>query len=103
MNTGVLLYPNNNVDTLVNPLTAMNTVYTNNTNVSFITLPLSVNPLSNEQNISVIDEPELFPNPSREEINISMPSTESYYVEIINPFGNIEIVSKNQNQVNISG
>ena len=40
MNTDGAMYPNKNMDTLVNPVVATNTVYTNSLNASYIALPL---------------------------------------------------------------
>ena len=40
MNTDGAMYPNKNMDTLVNPVVAANTVYTNSLNTSYIALPL---------------------------------------------------------------
>ena len=64
MNTGGEIHPNNNYDTLVNPLIATNSVYLNSNYPSKIVLPLGINsPLGTTANINV-KFPVLFPNPT---------------------------------------
>jgi predicted acyl esterase len=64
MNTGGEMHPNNNYDTLVNPLIATNSVYLNSNYPSKIVLPLGINsPLGITANINV-EFPVLFPNPT---------------------------------------
>ena len=64
MNTGGEVHPNNNYDTLVNPLIASNTVYLNSDYPSKIILPSGINnPLSLAHN-QTPSAPALFPNPT---------------------------------------
>lgn len=69
MNTDGPMYPGNNVDVLVNPVVATNTVYVNSSNPSYISLPLygytaGINEL---QETSVV---QIFPNPASDVLSI---------------------------------
>jgi putative CocE/NonD family hydrolase len=74
-NTDGPMYPGNSLDSLVNPVMATNTVYSNSINVSYVVLPL-VNytiPSSIEENTS--DRIfEVYPNPANDILNINLTS-----------------------------
>ncbi len=70
MNTGGPMYPGNSLDSLVNPVTAINTVYVNHTNYSYITLPLvgfsmGVNELGFKNN-----PVKIYPNPATNQLTV---------------------------------
>jgi hypothetical protein len=69
MNTGGPMYPNNNIDTLVNPLVAVNSIHTGEMYPSVIILPVS-----SSASASTEETPEksinVFPNPSGNTLNI---------------------------------
>jgi predicted acyl esterase len=85
MNTDGAMYPGNSLDTLINPLLATNTVYCNNTNASYITLPLVGYVTSIDKVISENDV-RLFPNPAGDVLNIFAPEG-IYQVLVFNAFG----------------
>jgi len=69
MNTGKAMYPGFNPDSLINPVTANNTVYMNNTDFSYITLPVDLSVSVNESANTVTDF-EIFPNPAKDEFTV---------------------------------
>lgn len=70
MNTGGEMYPNGNIDTLVNPLLAENILYFNPVWPSAIELPLA-NPISSIINVEEKEvEIDIFPNPSHSHFTI---------------------------------
>ena len=71
MNNGQAMYPGNSTDTLLNPLSAMNTIYCNSLNASYVELPL-INFTSDisfikQGNTSLI----VFPNPVKNKLKVS--------------------------------
>jgi predicted acyl esterase len=88
MNTGGAMYPGGKMDTLVNPQTASNKVYTNNVNQSYITLPL----IGFTSNISILENNlqfDLYPNPANSFLNINTGLTENYSVTIYTILGQV--------------
>ncbi|HKR05226.1 MAG TPA: CocE/NonD family hydrolase [Bacteroidia bacterium] len=73
MNTGGSMYPANNLDTLVNPVIAANTVYTSSVNTSYITLPLVgfASGINSESDLD--DKINLFPNPANNILTVEAP------------------------------
>lgn len=69
MNTNGPMYPGLSTDTLVNPLVATNTVYTNSQYSSYITLPATPWPNAIAENMQQ-DSWEIFPNPATENLFI---------------------------------
>ncbi len=69
MNTGKAMYPGFSPDSLVNPVTATNTVHLNSTNFSYITLPLDLTTSVNETNYTSVFS--VFPNPAKDEFTIN--------------------------------
>jgi predicted acyl esterase len=69
-NSGGIMYPGANGDSLLNPQTAMNVVYTNSTYPSYIVLPLEsfINGLEE----SAVTHVSLFPNPAHHFTNLQM-------------------------------
>lgn len=69
MNTGADMYPNGEIDILVNPLIATNTIYANSEAVTSLELPL----VDFDPTLSVAEwerkSPMLFPNPAQEEVH----------------------------------
>ena len=93
MNTDGTMYPGNNMDILVNPLVATNSVYVNNVNTSFVTLPLvgftmGINDLNEDNRIKV------YPNPARETVTIEVQSLKVESIKIINLLGETVYQSK---------
>ena len=71
MNNDAAQYPANSLDTLVNPLVARNTVYTNTTHASYVELPLVGYVAPN--GIIAIDGEEdirIYPNPASDELHV---------------------------------
>jgi hypothetical protein len=68
MNTGKAMYPGNSPDSLINPVTANNTVYLNSTDFSYITLPLDLAASVNE--IGPAGNIDLFPNPAKDLLTV---------------------------------
>ena len=67
-NSGGAMYPGNNGDSLLNPQTASNTVYTNSNNTSFLVLPIAVPSSINE--LSTAIEMNIFPSPADDFLTI---------------------------------
>ncbi len=72
MNTGGVMYPGNSPDSLVNPLVAANTVYTNGINVSRVELPLVGYTIPSAIAEQEPNRPDLqvFPNPAHDVLNV---------------------------------
>ena len=66
MNTGGEMYPNGNIDTLVNPLVANNTIFVNNSYPSRLEIPLA-DPISSVSK-NTLDQTRIivFPNPAND-------------------------------------
>jgi predicted acyl esterase len=75
MNTGGSMYPGNSLDTLVNPIVAANTIYTNSLNTSYITLPLVgfVAGINSENNLQ--EQINIFPNPVNNILFVEVPGS----------------------------
>ena len=101
MNTDGPMYPGNSLDSLVNPVVATNTVYTNNSALSYITLPL-VGFVTNVSEIESENEIEVYPNPAGDEININLSEKNNFHVEILNTLGEILLVKENKNTIDVS-
>lgn len=85
MNTGGIMYPGGSMDSLISPLVANNTIYTNNLNTSYISLPLV-------GYISGIDELEtnniqVYPNPANNFVMIEFDDKEKADLIIYNALG----------------
>ncbi|MES2618694.1 MAG: CocE/NonD family hydrolase [Bacteroidota bacterium] len=88
VNTGGNMYPGNNLDSLVNPVVAKNSVYTIPGQASYITMPLVgytsglVNVNSSHLSLQV------FPNPVADQLKVLMLSSETVTVfKVINALG----------------
>lgn len=84
-NSGGAMYPGNSMDSLQNAQVAMNTVFTNSVNTSYVSLPLvgfttGINEL-NERNASV------YPNPFTDQLHIETNSATNCIVTIYNLLG----------------
>lgn len=66
MNTGAEMYPNGNVDTLVNPLVAHNKLLVQNIYDSHITLPVAI--VSSSTEVQSVVQLEMYPNPASDEL-----------------------------------
>lgn len=73
MNNDGAMYPANSLDTLVNPLVATNTVYTNSANASYVELPLVNYTAPNSISTVNYDQIHIYPNPAANEIHITAP------------------------------
>jgi predicted acyl esterase len=82
MNSGGKLYPGNSMDTLVNPLIATNTVYTNSLHASYVTFPL----VNFTTGINVEDNNaaglNLYPNPANDKLFVNMLNNENKKVDL---------------------
>ncbi len=101
MNTGGPMYPGNSLDSLVNPVVASNTVYTNSNASSYITLPL-VGFTTGVKEIESKNEFEIYPNPAGNEIKINLSEKNNFQIEVLNTLGEILIAGENKRSVNIS-
>ncbi len=103
MNTGGTMYPGGKLDTLVNPLIASNSVYTNNINQSYITLPL-VGFTSNINELASNTIFQLFPNPTSNEFYLKTELKNNYQIRIYNTLGEVIITEtiKDLQTINIS-
>lgn len=89
MNTGGVMYPGNNVDTLVNPVTAKNTIFVNSVYASSMTMPL-VGYSSGINTLHASAGFLLYPNPASELINIDLPDQKLHYtIKIYNAIGEL--------------
>ena len=64
MNTGAEMYPNTNIDTLVNPLIATNTLHLGSDFPSTISFPVG-SPMVSANEIPFFNKLQLFPNPRK--------------------------------------
>jgi len=85
MNTGKEMYPGNDPDSLVNPVTASNTVYLNSSNFSYITLPLDLSVSVNE--IASSNDIRVYPNPASGEINLVFKEEQNGTVQLFDISG----------------
>ncbi|TND01017.1 MAG: acylase and diesterase [Bacteroidetes bacterium] len=83
-NSGGLLYPGLSPDSLQNPQTAVNTVYTNSVNASYITFPLISYPLAAGDIQNVQPALAVLPNPSgaSAQLSITLPEADELQVEL---------------------
>ena len=89
MNTGGTMYPGNSLDSLVNPVTAKNSIYVNSVYASSMTMPL-VGYSSGIQNTPTTSTFLLYPNPTSAFINIDLPDQNSHYIiNIYNAIGEL--------------
>jgi len=93
MNTGGPMYPGNSLDSLVNPENALNTVYANHTNTSYVTLPLvgyvqGINELTMENG-----EWTIYPNPATNELKVQSFKFQVGEIKIYNLLGECVMVS----------
>jgi len=82
MNTNGPMYPFTNGDTLINPLVANNTVYTNSINSSSITLPTGSANVGIEQPTALTPTISIFPNPAGDVTTVVLPEVSSGIVYI---------------------
>ena len=85
MNTGGNMYPGGSMDSLVSPLIANNSVYTNNLNTSYISMPL-VGYLSGIDELETINI-HIYPNPVTNYLMIENAEKENAGVLIYNALG----------------
>ena len=74
MNTGGEMYPNDNIDTLVNPLIATNSVHIGGINPSHISVPISSGTLSTTSANNSDFRMNIFPNPSVDQVWVNWES-----------------------------
>ena len=74
MNTGGEMYPNGNIDTLVNPVVAQNTVWMDPGYLSSVMLPLGPTNLAVAESLEEKITIEAFPNPAHDVVNIALPA-----------------------------
>ena len=86
MNTGGVMYPGGSLDSLINPLVATNTVYTNNTNTSYISLPI-VGSITTGVNEAAENNSHIYPNPFTNALYIETASQGTSAVNIYNVVG----------------
>jgi hypothetical protein len=86
MNTGAAMYPGPSMDTLVNPLVATNTVYTNSIYASKITLPATAWPNAIAKN-PALPGWNCYPSPASEQLFISNPAGGNYQLRLIDMQG----------------
>ncbi len=81
-NNGGVMYPGNNGDSLQNPVTAVNKIYTDDlTNHSYISMPLTASPpLAVSEMHTELIQAEIFPNPTTGKFTVQ---TSGYNVEEI--------------------
>lgn len=90
MNTGQTMYPlplSSAGDTLVNPVIANNTIYTNSAYASRVTIPCNAWPTSIVENTQPTFE--AYPNPATTYIDVVNASSESCTYSIINSLGQV--------------
>ncbi len=85
MNTGGNMYPGGSMDSLVSPLIASNTVYTNNLNTSYISMPL-IGYVSGIDELS-LSKLQVYPNPANNYVMIEFDEKENVYLTIYNALG----------------
>ncbi len=74
MNTGGEMYPNGNIDTLVNPLVATNNVHIGGINPSHISVPVSSGTVSISRVNDADFRIDLFPNPTVDQVRVNWES-----------------------------
>ncbi|MBL0310254.1 MAG: CocE/NonD family hydrolase [Bacteroidetes bacterium] len=82
MNTGGVMYPGNSMDSLVNPVVASNTVYTNVNNTSYITLPLVGFNGIDGRTMNQAEVIKVFPNRVSNLLNIELSSDAIYGITL---------------------
>jgi putative CocE/NonD family hydrolase len=92
MNTGGVMYPGNSMDSVMNPLPAVNTVYTNSVNTSYVSLPLVGFMGLTEM---ALENVEIYPNPVLSELNVRTKENEAS-LSVYNLLGE-RLISKNFN------
>ena len=104
MNTDGVMYPNKNMDTLVNPLVASNTVYTNNSNTSYIALPLVDYATGIKDITAAGDFVSVYPKPAGNQLWVSTTYSEGK-MKLYDVDGKIVLsqpLTGNTNMVNVS-
>lgn len=103
MNTDQTMYPNNNPDTLVNPLIANNTIYVNSQYGSYITLPSTAWPNGIEEAGQNSLKWNLFPNPAHNEVVLTFENDSERKIRLVDVMGRVvKEVKVNGNRVNLS-
>lgn len=105
MNTGGTMYPGNEMDTLVNPQVANNTIYTNSVYASKIILPATAWPNSITEN-ATISQWEMFPNPANEMLYVSNPAGGNFQLNLIDLSGRTvrsETLNGTQAKISLDG
>lgn len=101
MNTGGTMYPGNSLDSLVNPVTAKNSIYVNSVYASSMTMPL-VGYSSGIQNTKATSTFLLYPNPTSAFINIDLPDQKlDYTMNIYNAIGELVYTKAMNTQNNV--
>ncbi|MBS1635057.1 MAG: CocE/NonD family hydrolase [Bacteroidetes bacterium] len=100
MNTDGPMYPGNNLDVLVSPVTATNTIYTNALRTSYISLPLSgyfvgIQETAADKKVSV------YPNPAQDAVQVSVYDGASYQLKLLNSLGEVLINTEFQGSTSI--
>lgn len=85
MNTGGVMYPGGSMDSLISPLVANNTIYTNNLNTSYISLPL-VGYVSGIDELAA-SKIKVYPNPANNFVMIESDDKEKADLIIYNALG----------------
>ncbi|NNJ55638.1 MAG: CocE/NonD family hydrolase, partial [Bacteroidia bacterium] len=94
MNTNGEMYPDDNPDTLVNPLVASNTIYTGTTYPSQIIFPVDTSDAAEIQVISSDNTISVYPNPSSGKFMITGAPNNSKF-QVYNVSGQLVIESNN--------
>ncbi len=106
MNTDGPMYPNRSLDTLVNPLVATNTVYTNSINASYIQMPL-VNYSEPSGIMALADDIiSVYPNPVSQQLHVALLHTMEGELKLYDMLGNLVATQKitgTNNLVNVAG
>lgn len=90
MNTGGIMYPNNNGDILVNAIAAENTVHTSSINPSHLVLPIIGEfPSVGVAEQAIKNEFFIYPNPAEEQVNILRTTSSPALLRIIDAQGNL--------------
>lgn len=90
MNTGGPMYPGYSVDSLVNPLVATNTIYTNTAQLSFLQLQL-VDFLDDVKEIPAGDIWQIFPNPVHNQLNVQFKQSVNDYMYLYDATGRLVV------------
>lgn len=98
MNNDGVQYPGNSLDSVLNPLVATNTVYTNSNNASYLELPLVAYTIPNGiQEIANNLGVDVYPNPANKIINVNLRQFASGKIELL------DVTGKQVLMQNISG